>query len=178
MKKIFFLATLLNVALWTLCVTSCNSNLPENGMEQPSAGPVDFDMLLEGSRAVLSTDGSGRFEEGDTVVVYARNAKDGRSQHYTLHLSNGKWMPELYWAEVGEDVEFTAWYVAPALRLHQAGQASSDYLHTLAADQQGMSFGFVVGTGSCAGWPKSAAPFRPYIASVASGAGEQGCIVF
>lgn len=140
MKKIFFLATLLNVALWTLCVTSCNSNLPENGMEQPSAGLVDFDMLLEGSRAVLSTDGSGRFEEGDTVVVYARNAKDGRSQHYTLHLSNGKWMPELYWAEVGEDVEFTAWYVAPALRLHQAGQASSDYLHTLAADQQGMEY--------------------------------------
>lgn len=140
MKKIFFLATLLNVALWTLCVTSCNSNLPENGMEQPSAGLVDFDMLLEGSRAVLSTDGSGRFEEGDTVVVYARNAKDGRSQHYTLHLSNGKWMPELHWAEVGEDVEFTAWHVAPALRLHQAGQASSDYLHTLAADQQGVGY--------------------------------------
>lgn len=140
MKKIFFLATLLNVALWTLCVTSCNSNLPENGMEQPSAGPVDFDMLLEGSRAVLSTDGSGRFEEGDTVVVYARNAKDGRSQHYTLHLSNGKWMPELYWAEVGEDVEFTAWYVAPALRLHQSSQVSSDYLHTLAADQQGVGY--------------------------------------
>lgn len=140
MKKIFFLATFLNVALWTLCVTSCNSNLPENGMEQPSAGPVDFDMLLEGSRAVLSTDGSGRFEEGDTVVVYARNAKDGRSQHYTLHLSNGKWMPELYWAEVGEDVEFTAWHVAPALRLHQASQVSSDYLHTLAADQQGVGY--------------------------------------
>lgn len=121
-------------------MTSCNSNLPESGTEQPSAGRVDWDMLLEGSRATMEADGSGRFEEGDTVVVYARNVKDGRTQPYTLRLSNGKWMPELYWAEVGEDVEFTAWHVAPALRLQQAGQSPSDYLHTLAADQQGAGY--------------------------------------
>lgn len=140
MKKIFYLAALLNVALWTLCMTSCDSSLPENVTEQPSAGRVDFEMCLEGSRATMNVDGSGRFEEGDTVVVYARNVKEGRTQHYTLHLSNGKWMPELYWAEMGEDVEFTAWHVAPALRLHQASQASSDYLHTLVPDQQGTGY--------------------------------------
>lgn len=140
MKKIFFLATLVNVALWTLCVTSCNRNLPESGTEQPPVGRVDWDMLLEGSRAAMKADGSGRFEEGDTVVVYARNVKDGCTQHYTLRLSNGKWMPELYWAEVGEDVEFTAWHVAPALRLHQGSQSSSDYSHTLAADQQEVGY--------------------------------------
>lgn len=140
MRKILYLIACLSIALWTLCMTSCNSNLPEAGTEQPPAGRVDWEMLLEGSRATMNADGSGRFEEGDTVVVYARNVKDGHTRHYTLRLSDGQWMPELYWAEVGEDVEFTAWHVTPGRRLHQASQTSSDYLHTLAADQQGEGY--------------------------------------
>lgn len=136
MKKIVYLAAFLGVILSSFCVTSCSRTMPEAEAVHSSRGQIAWKMEVGTSRAVIDTDGSGRFEEGDTIVVYARNLKDGSTQHYTLHLSNGRWMPEIYWDEVGEDVQFTAWHVTAARRLQETSQASSAYLHKLAADQQ------------------------------------------
>lgn len=103
---------------------------------QTSGSQVEWNISLQGSRAVIHTDGSGHFEEGDTILVYAQDITSGHSQHYTLHLENGTWKPDIYWKELGEQVEFTAWHVASMHRLYEASQISSNYVHTLEADQQ------------------------------------------
>lgn len=98
---------------------------------------VEWDMAFNCTRAAVGADGSGHFEDGDTVVVYARNMADGTLRHYTLHLSEGKWMPAIYWSETGQDVEFTAWHLAVARRLHEASLSSTDYVHEIAHAQHG-----------------------------------------
>lgn len=140
MKKIVYLTAFLGIIVYPFCMTSCSKSLPETEISSSSEGRIDWKMEVETSRAAMNVDGSGHFEEGDTIMVHTRSLKDGRMQHYALCLSNGKWMPELYWTEVGEEVEFTAWHVASARRLYQASQTSSDYLHTLATDQQGEGY--------------------------------------
>lgn len=128
--------------LWTLSVTSCTKSRQENITPSPYDDLVQWEMMLEtpNSRAVVNTDGSGSFEEGDSIVVYAQNVADGTVHHYTLSLLDGQWTPKLRWAELGDEVRFTAWYAADADGLHTASQTSSEYLHTLDVNQQELGY--------------------------------------
>lgn len=132
--------TCLYVLLWMSALTSC-TGISEDGPEGALRDSlVDWEMTLNGTRAEVGSDGRGYFEEGDTVVVYARNMADGSLRHYTLHLSGGSWLPAIYWSEIGEDVEFTAWYLAAASRLHETSLDSPAYCHEIAAMQQGRGY--------------------------------------
>ena len=142
-KKKLSLVLPLCMVLWMFCMQSCTDKVSDDEAAPVSDDRVEWKMVLDTpvSRAVTHADGSGYFEEGDTLVVFARNVADGRVQHYTLHLSNGEWIPKVYWREIGEEVQFTAWYLPVARQLHLVSQTSSDYLHTLAVSQQGDGYG-------------------------------------
>ena len=142
MKKNFYVAVLIGWMVALLGVSSCTKSLPEEITVPITDGRVEWEMFLGASvsRAVVNADGSGYFEEGDTVVIYTRNLTDNREQHYTLHLTDGTWKPRIYWQEIGEEVEFAAWYLSAAHRVHQASQVSSTYLHTLAVNQSGEGY--------------------------------------
>lgn len=140
MKRIFYLAVSLSMTLCALWMSACRGDHPQEEFATASDDRVAWDLILgdTATRAVIDADGSGRFVEGDTVVVCARNLTDDTRQCFTLHLSNGRWEPEIRWREIGQQVQFTAWHLpSAALPLHQAGQSSSDYLHALAQNQQG-----------------------------------------
>lgn len=138
MKKIFYLAVSLSMTMCALWLTSCHGDHSQEFMK-PSADRVEWDLVLNDAvtRAEMDADGTGRFTEGDTVVVCARNLADNSERRFTLHRSNGRWEPGIYWRDIGTQVEFTAWHLAVALPLHQAGLGQSEYLHTLADNQQG-----------------------------------------
>lgn len=108
MKKKLSLVIPLCVVLWMFCMQSCTDKVSDDEAAPVSDDRVEWKMVLDTpvSRAVTHADGSGYFEEGDTLVVFARNVADGRVQHYTLHLSNGEWIPKVYWREIGEEVQF------------------------------------------------------------------------
>ncbi len=140
MNKVSYLTTFLRTSLLTLCIASCSRNLPENEAMPVSGNRVEWDMSLRASRAVINTDGSGYFEEGDSLLVYAQNLANGHTQQYLLHLENGVWKPEIYWKELGDQVLFTAWHITPMQRLYQASQLSSNYSHSIETDQQGAGY--------------------------------------
>lgn len=140
MNKVSYLTTFLRTSLLTLCIASCSRNLPENEAMPVSGNRVEWDMSLRASRAVINTDGSGHFEEGDSLLVYAQNLANGHTQQYLLHLENGVWKPEIYWKELGDQVLFTAWHITPMQRLYQASQLSSNYSHSIETDQQGAGY--------------------------------------
>lgn len=140
MNKVSYLTTFLRTSLLTLCIASCSRNLPENEAMPVSGNRVEWDMSLRASRAVINTDGSGHFEEGDSLLVYAQNLANGHTQQYLLHLENGVWKPEIYWKELGDQVQFTAWHITPMQRLYQASQLSSNYSHSIETDQQGAGY--------------------------------------
>lgn len=119
-------------------IGSCSKHESAEDIARMSNDRVKWSMVLNdsASRAAIDTDGSGVFEEGDTIVVYARNLNDGSLKHYTVRLSNGEWEPAIYWSEIGREVQFTAWHAATAKRLHVASQSSSEYIHELAVNQQ------------------------------------------
>lgn len=129
--------------LWLLSVTSCTKSHPEPGIPPYEGDVVEWEMVRENpaSKALINGNGVGSFEEGDTIVVYARNMADGRVKHVTLKLQNGRWTPKVRWEELGEEVLFTAWYTKNAVGLHQAAQTTSEYRHTLAVSQQGEGYG-------------------------------------
>lgn len=129
--------------LWQLSVTSCTKSHPEPGIPPYEGDVVEWEMVRENpaSKALINGNGVGSFEEGDTIVVYARNMADGRVKHVTLKLQNGRWTPKVRWEELGEEVLFTAWYTKNAVGLHQAAQTTSEYRHTLAVSQQGEGYG-------------------------------------
>lgn len=142
MKGNFSLAVFSGLILWALGLNACSGKLPE---EESSCRPDDrviWDMSMDdsASRAVTESDGSGRFEPGDTIELYARNLADGSVRHLTLRLSDGQWMPQIHWSEIGEEVRFTAWHLSMARPLHQSGLTSSEYLHTLDVNQQGEGY--------------------------------------
>lgn len=136
MNKAFYLTTFWSICLLSFFMTSCDEALPETESMPAAGNRVEWDLSLPSTRATFQTDGSGRFEEGDTLVVYAQNLENGQMRHFTLHLQDGQWKPELYWSEIGREVQFTAWHVAGAHRLHQTSQTSQEYIHTLATEQQ------------------------------------------
>ena len=117
------------------CVASCTENHLNDISMRLVDERVEWEILPELSRAVINADGSGYFEEGDTIIVYAHSMTDGRVRPYVLRLENGRWLPDIYWAELGKDVQFTAWHVTQGCQLYQTGQTSHDYLHTLATNQ-------------------------------------------
>lgn len=129
--------------LWLLSVASCTKSRQENRIPPSGSDAVEWEMAWESphSRAVINTDGSGAFQEGDTIVVYARNLANGTVKHYTLNLLSGEWTPKVRWEEVGDEVLFTAWYAERAAALHQAAQTASDYRHTLAVSQGEQGYG-------------------------------------
>lgn len=136
MKRYFYVIMMIAVALWALGLNSCTKKSRDPMPEPVGGGRVEWNMSIEGSRAAVGSDGSGYFETGDSIVVAARNLSDGAVRYFTLNLSERGWEPDIYWSEIGEDVEFTAWHAAPAKGLDQAGAAGlSEYLHVLASDQ-------------------------------------------
>lgn len=141
MKKYVYLAVFWSMTLWLLGLGACQEPRPEEGSLR-AEDRVEWEMVLgdPASRAVVDSDGSGRFETGDTVVLYARNVADGSLRALTLRLADGRWEPEVSWSELGEEVEFTAWHLAPTRELHLAAQQSPDFLHRLAVDQQGSGY--------------------------------------
>lgn len=46
----------------------------------------------------------------------------------------------IYWKELGDQVQFTAWHITPMQRLYQASQLSSNYSHSIETDQQGAGY--------------------------------------
>lgn len=136
MKKNFCLAVFLGMTLW-VCMNSCSKEPSEAEAARTPESRVEWEMRMEeaGSRADIQTDGSGHFTEGDTIILYARNLADGSQRRFTLHASGGRWVPEIYWSEIGEEVQFSAWHLAPAIGLHSISQDSPEYLHALAIDQ-------------------------------------------
>ena len=140
MNKVSYLTTFLRTSLLTLCIASCSRNIPENEAMPVSGNQVEWDMSLKASRAIINTDGSGHFEEGDSLLVYAQNVANGHTKQYILHLENGVWKPEIYWKELGDQVQFTAWHIASIQRLYQASQLSSNYSHSIETDQQGAGY--------------------------------------
>ena len=104
MNKVSYLTTFLRTSLLTLCIASCSRNIPENEAMPVSGNQVEWDMSLKASRAIINTDGSGHFEEGDSLLVYAQNVANGHTKQYILHLENGVWKPEIYWKELGDQV--------------------------------------------------------------------------
>jgi len=140
MNKVSYLTTFLRTSLLTLCIASCSRNIPENEAMPVSGNRVEWDMSLKASRAIINTDGSGHFEEGDSLLVYAQNVANGHTKQYILHLENGVWKPEIYWKELGDQVQFTAWHIASMQRLYQASQLSSNYSHSIETDQQGAGY--------------------------------------
>lgn len=137
MKRYFYLAVTVCVTMCALCMNSCSRKLQPDAPIVTGAGCVEWDMMMDAVRSSVNADGSGSFEEGDSVVVYARNLSDRSLRHYTVHLSGNGWEPEISWEEIGEEVEFTAWHMVPSRRVHDASQTSTEYQHTLSADQQG-----------------------------------------
>ena len=77
MKKIVYLTAFLGIIVYPFCMTSCSKSLPETEISSSSEGRIDWKMEVETSRAAMDVDGSGRFEEGDTIMVHTRNLKDG-----------------------------------------------------------------------------------------------------
>lgn len=140
MNKVSYLTTFLRTSLLTLCIASCSRNIPENEAMPVSGNRVEWDMSLKASRAIINTDGSGHFEEGDSLLVYAQNVANGHTKQYILHLENSVWKPEIYWKELGDQVQFTAWHIASMQRLYQASQLSSNYSHSIETDQQGAGY--------------------------------------
>lgn len=134
----FFIFT--GIAFLLLCLGSCKRDWHDDGIIQTSGSMVEWDMFLNISRAIVDADGSGYFEDGDTVVVNFCNMQDGSSKFYTLYLSDGHWMPEISWREIGNDVRFTAWYTSSANGLYNASKTSSDYIHTLEVNQNGEGY--------------------------------------
>lgn len=143
MKKNFYLAVFPCMILWTLSMISCSGSLSDDGIIPVPGNRVEWEMVLNASasRAVINPDGSGTFVPGDTIVIRTRDLNDGRELYHTLHLSDGKWIPEIRWEEIGKEVEFTAWHLSPACRLHQASLTSSDYSHAVTVDQQKNGYG-------------------------------------
>ena len=129
------------MTLWTLVLHSCGKDSSEEAVRRADDRVV-WKMVLGNapSRAAMDASGSGRFESGDTIVVHTRNLAAGIERRYTLRLSNGAWEPEIHWSEIGQEVEFTAWHLAPARGLHEASLASSGYQHPLAVDQRGEGY--------------------------------------
>lgn len=141
MKRYLYITVATFASLCVLAMGACSKRSQESGPEQARGGRVEWNMLLEGSRAAVDADGSGYFEEGDSIVIAARNLSDGALRYFTLHLSERGWEPEIYWDEIGEDVEFTAWHASPAGGLDKAGAAaSSEFVHVLASDQTGKGY--------------------------------------
>lgn len=138
MKRYSHITVSICLILGAFWMSACTKWMPQEAPQSHPNDLIEWQMCLDSptTRAAMNADGSGSFEEGDTIVVYARNLVNGQIQHYTLYASNGKWMPKIRWAETGDEVEFTAWHVAGAYRLHEASQSSSNYQHTLAADQR------------------------------------------
>lgn len=143
MRKKCGFAVFPGLILGTLCMYSCTENLPEEGLVRDSGDRVRWSMMLDESatRAAMNADGSGSFEPGDTIVVHARDLSGGGERYFTLHLSDGAWKPEIRWAEIGQEVQFTAWHLSPASRLHQASQTATVYTHSLADNQSGDGYG-------------------------------------
>lgn len=167
MKTTLSLTLSATLILWTLLLTACsktqsepfgtnsaptsdnyvkwNFTRPADTAPQPET-TVAFsetaatDTTAASTRAMTDEAGYGSFEEGDSIVLCARNTTDGSVRYYTLHLSGGEWLPRVYWSELGSEAEFTAWHLAPARELHLAGEASADYLHTLPSDQRNGSY--------------------------------------
>lgn len=133
MKRCFDRAAFCGMALWVVLLCACRDVASEVDGDFRPDDRVVWEMVLgnAGSRAVIGADGTGRFAPGDTIVVHTHDLIDGRECNYTLHLSDGAWVPTVRWEELGSEVEFTAWHLSPAVRLHQAGQTASDYLHLL-----------------------------------------------
>lgn len=137
MTKVYISEFIFSISLLILCLSSCSESCLENGgVAISDKQQVEWNMILGTSRAVVGIDGHGYFEEGDTIVVYAKNMFNGNTKHYILCLKNGCWTPDIYWREIGEDVQFTAWYVASAYRLCQVSQPSYIYSHILSSNQQ------------------------------------------
>ena len=129
------------MTLWTLVLHSCGKDSSEEAVRRADDRVV-WEMVLGNapSRAAMDASGSGRFESGDTIVVHTRDLAAGIERRYTLRLSNGAWEPEIHWSEIGQEVEFIAWHLAPARGLHEASLASSGYQHPLAVDQRGEGY--------------------------------------
>lgn len=133
-----------------LCISSCRNGRSDDYPVPVCRNTVEWEMVLgdadtgndtrsvtgNDTRVAIGSDGSGRFEPGDTVVMCARNVADGSVQSYTLRLSADGWVPRIYWPDLGPEVEFTAWHASRAEDLHKAVLGGSEYIHALSADQQ------------------------------------------
>lgn len=145
-RKILYVAVVLGMVAAVLCISSCRDSRSDGYPVPGCRNAVEWEMVLGGgdtgadtgayTRAVVGSDGSGRFEYGDTVVMCARNVADGSVRSYTLRLSAEGWVPRIYWSEVGSEVEFTAWHASEAVGLHEAALRGAEYIHLLSADQQ------------------------------------------
>lgn len=136
MKKSYIFITILNIVLLLLIVVSCTDNLPNEETIHTSDTFVEWNTVFDASRAVMDADGNGTFEEGDVIVVYSTDMNSGNVGQYILHLEKGKWLPEVAWKDVGDDVTFTAWYLSSGDFHEKINHISQDYVHHISQNQK------------------------------------------
>lgn len=113
-------------------VTSCsNDDAFADGV--PGEPGISFRFYLPQTRAAIGEDGTGSFEEGDEVGLYAYES--GLHNYHLLSLQGGAWLPRLSAEELGEiRVSFTAFYPAPQT---PAESAVRNVYCTVETDQSG-----------------------------------------
>lgn len=137
MKISHLFTAVINIALLSFFIVSCTKDLPNEETGRKSDYPVEWNTVLDASRVQMNSDGSGKFENGDVIVVYTRDVTSGNEKHYTLHFDNGRWLPEVYWKELGDNVVFTAWYLASSGLLDYDNQVPGNYIHSISENLQG-----------------------------------------
>lgn len=135
MKKTHIIISFISIFFLSISIVSCSKDFANEDTLQKQNILVDWNTVFETSRAVVNTDGSGYFENGDSILVYAGDMETGNSRRYIIYMENGRWLPDVYWNEVGNDVRFTAWFLNSGAFFDKIEQSDNDYLHIISDNQ-------------------------------------------
>lgn len=75
------------------------------------------------TKVSMGEDGSGMFDEGDCITLYATLHDNVSSIKKELSLKEGKWLPKIYWQDLGgEEADFTAFYPVVTDQMENEGK--------------------------------------------------------
>lgn len=86
MKKTHIIISFISIFFLSISIVSCSKDFANEDTLQNSNILVDWNTVLGVSRAVVNTDGSGYFENGDSILVYARDMETGNFRRYILYM--------------------------------------------------------------------------------------------
>ena len=133
MKKISRIFTVLTAT--TMCLLSSCSKLAEAGMHTDPKEKLEICVSISGlspagSKVITSPDGSGNFEEGDTISLHIMPSESPSENIFRkVKLEGNKWETGLGWSDIGSsEACITAFYPA-------RHEASEKFIHIVSADQ-------------------------------------------